>query len=37
MGDILEAEDPFSLPDKKAKGIKAKRREPLRDETFYDL
>jgi hypothetical protein len=37
MGDILETEDPFSLTGKKGRGIKAKRREPLRDETFYDL
>jgi putative FmdB family regulatory protein len=37
LGDILEDEDPFSLPGKKAKGLKAKRREPLRDETLYDL
>ena len=37
MGDILEDEDPFSLPEKKAKSIKTKRKEPLRDETLYDL
>jgi putative FmdB family regulatory protein len=37
MGDILEDEDPFSMPEKKAKSIKTKRKEPLRDETLYDL
>ena len=37
MGDILEDEDPFSLSEKKAKSIKTKRKEPLRDETLYDL
>jgi putative FmdB family regulatory protein len=37
MGDILEGEDPFSLPGKKSKGLKAKRKEPFRDETLYDL
>lgn len=37
MGDILEDEDPFSLPEKKAKSIKTKLKEPLRDETLYDL
>ena len=37
MGDILEAEDPFSLPGKKAKATQAKIRELLRDETLYDL
>jgi putative FmdB family regulatory protein len=37
LGDILEDEDPFSLPGKKAKGSKLKRREPMRDETLYDL
>ena len=37
MGDILEDEDPFSLPEKKAKSIKTKLEEPLRDETLYDL
>ncbi len=37
MGDILEAEDPFSLPGKKAKATKAKARKLLRDETLYDL
>jgi len=37
MGDLLEGEEPFSLPEKKAKSIKTKRKEPLRDETLYDL
>ena len=37
MGDILEGEEPFILPDKKGKGIKAKRPAPERDEALYDL
>jgi putative FmdB family regulatory protein len=37
MGDILENEDPFSMPDKKVKSAKAKRKPPLKDETLYDL
>lgn len=37
MGDILEDEEPFSLPDKRAKSTKTRRKEPLRDETLYDL
>jgi len=37
MGDLLEYEEPFSLPEKKAKSTKTKRKEPLRDETLYDL
>ena len=37
LGDLLEDEDPFSLPGKKTKGLKAKYKEPLRDETLYDL
>jgi putative FmdB family regulatory protein len=37
LGDILEEEDPFSLHAKKAKSIKTKRKEPLRDEKLYDL
>ncbi len=37
MGDLLEGEEPFSLPEKKAKSTKTKRKEPLRDETLYDL
>jgi len=37
MGDILEGEEPFILPDKKGKGVKAKRPAPRRDEALYDL
>ncbi|MFC1812607.1 FmdB family zinc ribbon protein [Thermodesulfobacteriota bacterium] len=37
MGDLLEDEDPFILPGKKGKDVKAKRQAPLRDETLYDL
>ncbi|MBW1891079.1 MAG: zinc ribbon domain-containing protein [Deltaproteobacteria bacterium] len=37
MGDLLEGEDPFILPGAKAKAAKAKRLEPLRDETLYEL
>jgi len=37
LGDILEEEDPFSLQAKKAKSIKTRHKEPLRDETLYDL
>ena len=37
MGDLLEGEEPFSLPEKKAKSTKTKLKEPLRDETLYDL
>jgi len=37
MGDILEGEDPFILPGAKTGSAKAKRPEPTRDETLYDL
>ena len=38
LGDILEEEDPFSLQAKKAKKHQNKTyKEPLRDETLYDL
>jgi putative FmdB family regulatory protein len=37
MGDLLEEEEPFALPEKKVKGTKIKRKEPLRDEKLYDL
>jgi hypothetical protein len=37
MGDIMEGEEPFLLPEKKGKGFKAKRRPPKHDETLYDL
>jgi putative FmdB family regulatory protein len=37
MGDLLEGEDPFILPGKKA-GLKSGRRPaPQRDETLYEL
>ncbi|MFO7642961.1 MAG: zinc ribbon domain-containing protein [Desulfosarcina sp.] len=37
MGDLLETEDPFVLPEKKGKGGGTLRRSPMRDETLYDL
>jgi putative FmdB family regulatory protein len=37
MGDLLENEDPFILPEKKGAAGSAKRRPPKRDETLYDL
>ncbi len=37
MGDILENEDPFLSTDTKDAPKKAKRNEPLRDETLYEL
>ena len=37
MGDLLESEDPFILPEAKARGAKVKRPEPTRDDTLYDL
>jgi hypothetical protein len=37
LGDILEEEDPFSLQTKTAKRTKTRAKEPLRDETLYDL
>jgi putative FmdB family regulatory protein len=37
MGNLLEEEDPFILPDKKGKAAKARRPAPTRDETLYDL
>jgi len=36
MGDLLEEEDPFILPDKKGKGGKAKK-PPVKDDTLHDL
>ena len=37
MGDLLEGEEPFLLPEKKG-GVTAKKRSaPQRDETLYDL
>jgi len=37
LGDLLEGEEPFILPDKKGRGIKTKHPSPLKDETLYDL
>ena len=37
MGDLLENEDPFLLPGKKAAAGSARRKPPRRDETLYDL
>lgn len=37
MGDLLEAEDPFLLPDKKPGSPKTRRRAPRRDDKLYDL
>ena len=37
MGDLLEEEDPFLLPDKKPGASKAKRPAPRRDDKLYDL
>ncbi len=37
MGDLLETEDPFTLAARKTRRGSAKRPEPLRDETLYDL
>ena len=37
MGDLLEGEDPFVLPEKKGAKTTTKRSAPLRDETLYDL
>jgi hypothetical protein len=37
MGDLLEGEEPFLLPEKKGGGIAKKRSAPQRDETLYDL
>jgi putative FmdB family regulatory protein len=37
MGDLLEGEDPFVLPEKKGKGNLSARLAPMRDETLYDL
>jgi putative FmdB family regulatory protein len=36
LGDILEGEDPFLMPGRKA-GAKTKRPAPFKDETLYDL
>jgi len=37
MGDLLEGEEPFMLPEKKGKGIKGKPAAPFKDDTLYDL
>ncbi len=38
MGDLLEEEEPFILPEKRGRGGSAvKRAAPARDETLYDL
>jgi putative FmdB family regulatory protein len=37
MGDLLEGEEPFILPEKKGKPSSAKRPAPIRDEALYDL
>jgi putative FmdB family regulatory protein len=37
MGNLLEEEEPFLLPEKKGRAGKATRPAPARDETLYDL
>jgi len=37
MGNLLEEEEPFILPDKKGGGGKAKRPAPTKDDKLYDL
>ena len=37
MGDLLEGEDPFILPEKKGAKATAKKAAPLRDDKLYDL
>jgi len=37
MGDLLEGEEPFILPDKRGKGLKTKQKSPNRDDKLYDL
>ncbi|MBL7181037.1 MAG: FmdB family zinc ribbon protein [Pseudomonadota bacterium] len=37
MGDLLEGEDPFSLPGKTGKSAKTRANIPFKDETLYDL
>ena len=37
MGDLLEDEEPFLMPDIKGGPKGAKRAAPKRDETLYDL
>ena len=37
MGDLLEEEDPFLIPEKKGEARAGKRPAPIRDEKLYDL
>ena len=37
MGDLLEGEEPFMLPEKRGGKTAKKRPTPQRDETLYDL
>ena len=37
MGNLLEEEEPFILPDKKGGAGKAKRPAPVKDDKLYDL
>jgi hypothetical protein len=37
MGDLLEEEEPFLLPDKKEGAKSGRRAAPTRDEKLYDL
>ena len=37
MGDLLEGEDPFELPEKKGSMGRVQRAAPYRDDTLYDL
>ena len=37
MGDLLEDEEPFMMPEKKGRAKGARRAAPRMDETLYDL
>lgn len=37
MGDLLEEEEPFLLPEKRGKTGQAKRLAPIKDDKLYDL
>lgn len=37
MGDLLESEDPFILPEKRAKAAKSRPARPIKDDTLYEL
>jgi putative FmdB family regulatory protein len=37
MGDLLEDEEPFLMPEKKGRAKGARKVAPKRDETLYDL